>query len=51
MESTLEKLLNVGVRKLNKSVSGGCINSGSVYRTEDERLLFVKENAKLGVIS
>lgn len=50
MESELENLLNVGVKKLNKYVSGGCINSGSAYQTEDNRLLFVKQNSKLGVI-
>lgn len=49
MEIALENLLNVGVKKLKKSISGGCINSGSVYQTEENKLLFVKENSKLGV--
>lgn len=51
MEIALEKLLNVSVKKLNTPVSGGCINSGSVYQTEDIQFLFVKQNSKLGVIS
>lgn len=51
MESALENILNVSVKKLNKPISGGCINSGSVYRTEHNKLLFVKKNSKLGVIS
>lgn len=49
MENALENLLNVGVKKLNKSISGGCINSGLVYQTEHGQLLFVKKNSKLGV--
>uniref|UniRef100_A0A2S2PX58 Protein-ribulosamine 3-kinase, chloroplastic n=1 Tax=Sipha flava TaxID=143950 RepID=A0A2S2PX58_9HEMI len=48
MESELENLLNVSVKKLNKSVYGGCINSGSVYQTENNKILFVKENSKPG---
>jgi len=50
MENALENLFNVKVKKLKKSITGGCINSGSVYQTEDEQLLFVKKNSKLGVI-
>lgn len=50
MENSLEKILNVSVKKLNKSISGGCINNGSVYQTEENQLFFVKENSKLGVI-
>lgn len=50
MENALENILHVSVKKLNKSISGGCINNGSVYQTEDNQLLFVKENSKLGVI-
>lgn len=50
MENALEKILNVSIKKLNKSVSPGCINNGSVYQTQDNQLLFVKENLKLGVI-
>lgn len=49
MESELENLLSISIKKLNKSVSGGCINSGSVYQTEDNKILFVKKNSKLGV--
>lgn len=49
MENALENLLNVSVKNLNKSISGGCINSSSVYQTEDDKLLFVKENSKPGV--
>lgn len=51
MERTLETLLNVGVKNMNRSISGGCINSGSVYQTEDKKLFFVKENSKPGVIT
>lgn len=51
MESALENILNVNVKKLNRPISGGCINSGSVYETEDKKLLFVKKNSKFGVIS
>lgn len=50
MESELENILNVRIKKLNKSVNGGCINNGSVYQTEDNKILYVKENSKPGVM-
>lgn len=46
MENALQNLLNINVKKLNKYISGGCINSGSVYQTEDKQLLFIKKNSK-----
>ncbi|VVC45486.1 Hypothetical protein CINCED_3A004193 [Cinara cedri] len=48
MENAIENLLNVKVKKLNKSISGGCVNSASVYQTEDNKLLFVKQNSNDG---
>lgn len=51
MENALEDILKINVKKFTKSISGGCINKGSVYQTEDNKLLFVKENSKFGVIS
>lgn len=50
METAIEKLLNVKVKSLNRSISGGCINKSSVYQTADKQLLFVKDNFKDGVI-
>lgn len=50
MEKAIENLLNVRVKKLNKSVSGGCVNTASVYQTDDNKLLFVKQNLKVGVM-
>lgn len=50
METAIEKLLNVKVKRLNRSISGGCINKCSVYQTADKQLLFVKDNLKDGVI-
>lgn len=49
MDNVLETLLNVKVKKLNRSISGGCINSGSVYETDGNKLLFVKQNSTVGV--
>lgn len=50
MEKSLENLLNVRVKRLNQSVSGGCVNTTLVYQTEDNKLLFVKQNSKVGVM-
>lgn len=51
MEDVLGNVLKVGVHKLERDFRGGCINSGSVYGTDDHRLIFVKENRKPGVNS
>jgi len=51
MENALENILNTSIKKSDICVNEGCINSSSVYETEDNKLLFVKYNSKSGVIS
>lgn len=50
MENALKNLLNVNVKKCNVLINDGCISNSLVYVTEDNKLLFVKNNSKLGVI-
>lgn len=50
MENALENLLNSSVKKCKRPTSGGCISTALVYQTEDNKLLFVKQNSKNGVI-
>jgi len=49
MENELENILNTSITKLNICVNEGCINNSSVYQTEGDKLLFVKDNSKPGV--
>jgi len=49
MENELENILNTSITKLNLRLDEGCINNCSVYQTEDDKLLFVKDNSKPGV--
>jgi len=49
MENALETILNTSIQKLDMYTNEGCINNSSVYQTEDNQLLFVKDNSKPGV--
>lgn len=49
MENALETILNTSIKKLDMYTDGGCINNSSVYQTEDNKLVFVKDNSKPGV--
>jgi len=49
MEKALESIFNTKIKKLDISINEGCINNSSVYETEDNKLLFVKDNSKPGV--
>lgn len=49
MENALETILNTSIKKLDMCINEGCINNSSVYQTEDNTLLFVKDNSKPGV--
>jgi len=49
MENELENILETSITKLNICINEGCINNSSVYQTEENKLLFVKDNSKPGV--
>jgi len=49
MENELENILKTRITKLNICINEGCINNSSVYQTEANKLLFVKDNSKPGV--
>ncbi|XP_060877402.1 ketosamine-3-kinase-like [Metopolophium dirhodum] len=48
MENELENILETSITKLNIRINEGCINNSSVYQTEENKLLFVKDNSKPG---
>nr|BAH72258.1 ACYPI009343 [Acyrthosiphon pisum] len=48
MEIELENILKTSITKLNICINEGCINNSSVYQTEENKLLFVKDNSKPG---
>jgi len=50
MENELKNIFNTSITKLNLCINEGCINNSSVYQTEENKLLFVKDNSKPGVL-
>lgn len=50
IQQTLEKIFDVQVKQIYKELWPGCINNGSVYETDDHKVLFVKDNRQIGVI-
>lgn len=45
----MESLLKVGVKKLKQPINEEYVVNGSVYETEQKKLLFVKQNSTVGV--